>query len=91
MTEKFKDLNIHKCFNFFVYIAHRRITNLILNHICDAFALEIPGRILVKRIAKKGKNIVNQEKKVNAKVEEQVKEQASEVENQDEIEIIDLT
>jgi hypothetical protein len=29
--------------------AHRRITNLILNHLCDVWALDTPGRILIKK------------------------------------------
>jgi hypothetical protein len=28
--------------------AHRRITNLLLHHICDAFDIDIPGRIIMK-------------------------------------------
>jgi hypothetical protein len=29
--------------------AHRRITNLILNHLCEAWEIEIPGRIVANR------------------------------------------
>lgn len=40
--------------------AHRRITNLILNHVCDAWDLDPPGRILMK------KEVENMKKEINS-------------------------
>jgi hypothetical protein len=32
--------------NYLHNLAHRRITNLILNHICDSWNIKPPGRLL---------------------------------------------
>lgn len=38
-------------FRFFFFFLHyyRRITNLILNHLCDVWAFQTPGRILIAK------------------------------------------
>lgn len=42
--------------------AHRRITNLILHHMCDAWELETPGRVIMKdEILKTKKAVENME------------------------------